>query len=57
LNFNYKSIKHYKLVDLFNNKTKINCFNRLTRTHSTNNNKFFSKQKVNISLINNKERL
>jgi len=51
LNFNYKLIKYYKLVDLSNNKIKINCFNRLAHMrlqNSAKNNKFSSKQKVNI---------
>ncbi len=61
LNFNYKSIKYYKFVDLFNNKIKINCFNRLIRTlrsqSNAKNNKSSSKRKTNISLIDNKEKL
>ena len=53
-------IKYYALVNQFNNKIKINCFNKLAYIclrDNAKNNKFFLKQKVNIFLINNKKRL
>ncbi len=61
LDFNYKLIKYYKLINLFNNKIKINCFSKLARMlylqNNIKNNKFFSKYKTNIFLINNKKKL
>ncbi len=59
--FNYKLIKYYKLVDLFNNKTKINCFDKLIYIlrlqNNAKNNKFSSKRKASISLIDNKKKM
>ena len=61
LNFNYKLIKYYEFVNLFNNEIKINRFNRLVyilrSQNNSKNNKFFSKCKANIFSINNKKRL
>ena len=61
LDFNYRLIKYYKLVDLFNNKIKINCSNKLVHIlrsqNNAKNNKIFSKCKANISSIDNKKRL